>query len=128
MNKFVLAILLFVVGHTAHAQEHIQVIGNADLDSLVLQNKAANELAEGIHGYRVQIFFGTDRKIANEIRTNFLQLYPEVEAYLVYQQPYFKVRIGDFRTQLESQAIYQNLLIHFDKVFIVPDKINLPKL
>lgn len=110
-----------------HAQQ-IQVISTPELDSLVEQNQQSNLQNPTISGYRVQIFFGSDRKAANDARTKFLQLYPEVDAYLVYQQPNFKVRVGDFRTQQEAQAIFRNLLTHFDKVFIVPDKINLPKL
>jgi hypothetical protein len=53
---------------------------------------------------------------------------PEAEVYLIYQQPYFKVRVGDYRTKLEAEAVYRQLLHEFDKLFIVPDKINLPKL
>jgi hypothetical protein len=114
--------------HNANAQQNVQVIGDAHLDSLVQRNIELNQAANGIQGYRVQIFFGSDRKAANEARTKFLQLYPETEAYLVYQQPNFKVRVGDFRNQLEAQAIYRSLLTQFETVFIVPDKINLPKL
>lgn len=114
--------------HYANAQQNVQVIGDANLDSLVQRNIEINQAANGIQGYRIQIFFGSDRKVANEARTKFLQLYPETEAYLVYQQPNFKVRVGDFRNQLEAQAIYRSLLTQFETVFIVPDKINLPKL
>lgn len=114
--------------HYANAQQNVQVIGDAHLDSLVQRNIELNQAANGIQGYRVQIFFGSDRKAANEARTKFLQLYPETEAYLVYQQPNFKVRVGDYRNQLEAQAIYRSLLTQFETVFIVPDKINLPKL
>jgi hypothetical protein len=114
--------------HYANAQQNVQVIGDAHLDSLVQRNIELNQAANGIQGYRVQIFFGSDRKAANEARTKFLQLYPETEAYLVYQQPNFKVRVGDYRNQLEAQAIYRSLLNQFETVFIVPDKINLPKL
>jgi hypothetical protein len=114
--------------HYANAQQNVQVIGDANLDSLVQRNIELSQAANGIQGYRVQIFFGSDRKAANEARTKFLQLYPETEAYLVYQQPNFKVRVGDFRNQIEAQAIYRGLLSQFETVFIVPDKVNLPKL
>lgn len=108
--------------------QHIQVLGDASLDSLVSKHAEANKAANGIQGYRIQIFFGSERKEANEARTKFLQLFPETEAYLVYQAPYFKVRVGDYRNQLEAQPVYRSVLNQFDKVFIVPDKINLPKL
>ena len=79
-------------------------------------------------GYRIQIYFGSERKGALDAKTKFLQAYPETEVYLIYQQPYFKVRAGDFRDRFEAHALYKKLLTEFDKVFIVPDKINLPKL
>lgn len=127
MKKLLFIAMLLFVCHS-YAQTHVQVIGNANLDSLILRNQELNEVNAGIQGYRVQIFFGTDRKAANENRTKFLQEFPEADAYLIYQQPYFKVRVGDFRNQLEAQGIYYKLLSQFDKVFIVPDKINLPRL
>ncbi|MFN7313232.1 MAG: SPOR domain-containing protein [Bacteroidota bacterium] len=128
MYKLFLFICFVVLGCQVSAQQSVQIVGDENLDSLVQQNIVKNEDLNGIQGYRIQIFFGSDRKAANDARTKFLQLYPEVEAYLVYQAPYFKVRVGDFRTQLEAQAIYKNVLSQFDKVFIVPDKINLPRL
>jgi hypothetical protein len=128
MYKLFLFICFVVLSCQVSAQQSVQIVGDENLDSLVQQNIIKNEELKGIQGYRIQIFFGSDRKAANDARTKFLQLYPEVEAYLVYQAPYFKVRVGDFRTQLEAQAIYKDVLAQFDKVFIVPDKINLPRL
>ncbi len=126
LGTFVLLMMWF--GSTKLHAQQIQVLSTPELDSLVALNQQTNLQNPTISGYRVQIFFGSDRKAANDARTKFLQLYPELDAYLVYQQPNFKVRVGDFRTQQEAQAIFRNLLTHFDKVFIVPDKINLPKL
>jgi hypothetical protein len=57
-----------------------------------------------------------------------LQLYPEADAYLIYQQPNFRVRVGDFRNRMEAHALYKKMLEEFPEVIIVPDKINLPKL
>lgn len=110
------------------AQEYTQVISDEHLDSLVAKSRLANIEAGGMQGFRIQIFFGSDRKEANEARTKFLQLFPETEAYLVYQAPYYKVRVGDYRNQLEAQPVYRKVLTEFEKVFIVPDKVNWPKL
>ena len=125
-KTLVLGFVLMLI-KTASAQ-YVQVLGNPELDTLVQRNIESNQITNGIQGYRVQIFFGSDRKAANDARTQFLQLYPNTEAYLLYQQPNFKVRVGDFRTQPEAQALFKELLRHFERVFLVPDKINLPKL
>lgn len=119
---------LLLLQKEAGAQQYVQVIGDANLDSLVEDNILKNREHPEVQGYRVQIFFGSDRKSANEARTKFLSRYPEVEAYLVYQQPYFKVRVGDYRTALEAQAMYRKVMHDFDKIFIIPDKINMSKL
>jgi hypothetical protein len=108
----VLGFVLMLI-KTASAQ-YVQVLGNPELDTLVQRNIESNQITNGIQGYRVQIFFGSDRKAANDARTQFLQLYPNTEAYLLYQQPNFKVRVGDFRTQPEAQALFKELLRHFE--------------
>lgn len=131
MKKILLILFLITcvrIQNNLYAQGQIQVFSTVALDSLVEFHKEANKLNPTINGYRVQVFFGSDRKSANDARTAFLQLYPDVEAYIIYQQPNFKVRVGDFRTHQEAQEIFRNLLPHFGKIFIVPDKINLPKL
>lgn len=127
----VLTGLLLLIGmcSNAFAQESSTVVvSDPQLDSLVAQHIEQNKAANGIQGYRVQIFFGSERKGANDAKTHFLQLMPDEDVYFIYQQPYFKVRVGNYRTRLEAEAVYRKLIHSFDKAFIVPDKINLPKL
>jgi hypothetical protein len=124
--------LVFVSGmlmNKLHAQsQYTQVQSDSRLDSLVEQHIETNKAANGIQGFRVQVFFGSERKPAQDAKTKMLQLMPDEEVYLIYQQPYFKVRVGDYRTRLEAEAAYRKLMHEFDKVFVIPDKINLPKL
>jgi hypothetical protein len=121
-------VILFM-GTRVHAQKSSVTIQSLPLvDTLIERNIEENKTANGIQGYRVQIFFGSERKAAHDAKTKFLQMMPEEEVYLIYQQPYFKVRVGDYRTKLEAEAVYRKLMQDFEKVFIIPDKINLPKL
>lgn len=133
MNRKLYISFLFIVSsvlvNKVYAQNtFVQIQTDSRLDSLIEKNIEVNKSANGIQGYRVQIFFGSERKLAQDAKTKLLQLMPEEEVYLIYQQPYFKVRVGDYRTKLEAEAVYRKLLHEFDKLFIVPDKINLPKL
>lgn len=79
-------------------------------------------------GYRIQLYFGGERIKAQEVRSEFLLSYPEVPAYLIYQQPNFKVRAGDFRTRLEAAGFLKKLEFRFKSSFIVPDDVKLPSL
>ncbi len=123
-----LFILMAGAHNVAAQQKYTEVISNASVDSLIEKNIIENKLNDGIQGYRIQIFSHSDRKGAIEARTKFLQLFPDVEAYLIYQQPNFRVRVGDYRNKLEAHAMYKKMLSEFQQVIIVPDKIKLPKL
>ncbi len=79
-------------------------------------------------GYRIQIYFGNDRAKAQDVRNNFVQLFPNSSIYLLYHQPNFKVRAGDFRTRLEATRFLKSLGDRFRPAFIVPDEVKLPDL
>ena len=93
--------------------------------SLLAKHISINEKKQSISGYRVQIYFGTQRNKANEVKSLFLQKYPEVSTYIIYQQPNFKVRIGDFYTRLEALKFYQKISSDFGNAFIIKDDIKL---
>ncbi|MBK9402668.1 MAG: SPOR domain-containing protein [Bacteroidetes bacterium] len=97
-------------------------------DELVDRHKRVNAAKMSMPGYRIQIYFGSDRTKAQEIRADFLINYPDMPAYLIYQQPNFKVRAGDFRTRLEASGFLNKLDTRFKSAFIVPDEVKLPDL
>ena len=101
---------------------------NIYLDSLIDKNIANNNINKTIPGYRIQLFSGNERINANIIKTRFLKLFPEQTAYLSYQQPYFKIRVGDFRSKLEAKLFYNKIKDEFIESIIIQDKINFPKL
>ena len=79
-------------------------------------------------GYRIQVFFGSDRTDANKIKAEFVEKYPDVDVYVVYESPNFKVRVGNFRNKIEAQKLLHDVKQKYDGAFIVPDKIKFPKL
>lgn len=94
------------------------------IDSTLLDYKQSRK----IEGYRIQIYFGGDRKEASKVKADFLRKYSEYEAYTLYQRPNFKIRVGNFRNKLETQKLYHELKETFNTVFIVPTEIEYPKL
>jgi hypothetical protein len=98
------------------------------LDSIIDKKNRENTINQTINGYRIQLFSGNERNNANNIKTKFLKLYPDQTAYLAYNQPYFKIRIGDFRTKLDAKLFYNKIKGEFNECIIIADKINLPKL
>lgn len=101
------------------------------LDSLLAKRSRIDVANPTMKGYRVQLYSGSGneaRQKANQLRSEFLQLYPELSAHLVFQQPNFKVRIGDLRTELEAIRLKKEIEFDFPNGFVVRDMIDLPAL
>lgn len=81
-----------------------------------------------LKGYRVQIFLGSEREKAREMRRTFLLRHPDVGGYESYLAPNFRIRVGDLRTRLEAEKLRQELKTEFPGCYIVPDEIELPRL
>jgi len=128
LSLLVLPTLLF-----AQQRGKVEVVKDPKVDSLiegyvVSGSNAKSEQATSLDGYRVQIFSGSDRKDAYDAQAKFQEKYPGIGTYLTYRSPDFKVRIGDFRSRLEAEKMVQELKTRFTGLFIIPEKINLPKL
>jgi hypothetical protein len=80
-----------------------------------------------VPGYRVQIYNGNDRALAQKIKTDILQAHPDLPVYLIYETPYFKVRLGDYRDKIEAQKMLHDMKLLYTGVLLVPDKINFPE-
>lgn len=93
---------------------------------LVERYKKVNATKMSMTGFRIQIYFGSERAKATEIRTDFTKNFPEISSYLIYQQPYFKIRVGDFKTRIEASGFLKKLEDHYTTAFIVPDEVKLP--
>ena len=70
------------------------------IDTLLLKQRQIHANDSTIDGYRVQIFMelGNDAlKHADSVREVFKKKYPDVPVYLVFGQPYYRLRVGDYR-------------------------------
>lgn len=76
-----------------------------------------------IDGFRVQIYAGNSRQQAMQIRTEVVGAYTDYAAYLIYKQPTFRVRVGDFRNRFEAQKLLNELKAQYPSSFIVPDEV-----
>lgn len=102
-----------------------------EVDSLLVANYykliEENSQKTGIPGYRLRIFSESGLGAKEEqqrVRARFLSYYPEIDAYHKYDEPFFKVYVGDCRTKSEVIKLYDEIKEHFPNAFTVPDYIN----
>jgi len=80
-----------------------------------------------INGYRIQIaaYSGVNSKSqAETARNSFTALFPYTRSYLIYNEPYFKVRVGDYYTRLQAYKDLETIRETYPSAYIVPDKIH----
>ena len=105
----------------------ITIIQDKRVSQLVDQHSELNKAERGMMpGFRVQIFFGASKKSALKEKASFVEKLPDYEGYVIYDAPYFKVRVGDFRTHLAAQKLHKELYEDYPGAFIVKDMIPIP--
>ena len=113
---------------TSNKDSSVIITKDSRLDELILKQKEQNLQKQSIPGFRIQIYFGSNRQKAVDVQKDFASKYPSLSNYLSYQQPNFKVRIGDYRSRFEAQKFLKEIESNFPGSFIVPDDVKLPPL
>ena len=81
-----------------------------------------------IWGYRVRIFFDNSqnaRTLANQAMNRFKEIYPDIPVYMVYDNPYFKVTVGNCLTEDEARILQGKIQGAFDRAFPIQEKISM---
>lgn len=119
--------LITAVSEQALSQHYSVAAQDSMVKLLVNRHIAIGQAKRTMPGYRVQIHFGSNRTKANEVKADFLKLYPNVGSYLVYHQPNFKIRVGDFKTRMEAQKFLKDIQPLYSTAFLVKDDVKLPE-
>jgi hypothetical protein len=66
-----------------------------------------------IPGYRVQVFSGNDQRTSKDEafskERKVTELHSELSTYVTYKSPFWRVRVGDFRTYEEAYLLLRQL-------------------
>ena len=94
-----------------------------------LENRKQERQSDTVFkGYRIQLMFTDKRADAKAAKEKFQSMYPNCPAYLIYDSPNFKVRVGNFATQLDAQALLFKLIPDFPTLFLVEERVSEPPL
>lgn len=129
---FFFSILMLAVSAFAQNQNQgsIRISQDPRVDTLLIisRNYSAHQKTEG---FRIQIFMESGNEAVNSANTTIAQFsesFPELPAYLSFGQPYYRVRVGDFRTRLEAEGQLRFIVRQFSQAFVIKDLIEPPQL
>ena len=106
----------------------ITSINEKGIDALISKYEDILKAKNGAEGWRVQLAFKEKKEDADKIKIDFIKLYPEIPAYLGYEAPYYRVRVGNCKTKLEAIKIKHQISKNFPSTYPVPEIINLSQL
>lgn len=73
------------------------------------------------NGFRVLVINTNDRNRAIEVKSRLMSEFPEHKTYLVYQSPYFKIQVGNFRERKEAESLRKKIIRYYPTgVIVVP--------
>lgn len=89
-----------------------------------------NAKTKGMPGFRIRIYRENSqqaRQKSMDLVADFIAKYPDLPCYRYYDNPYFKVSVGDFRTRFEAMKAFKLVEKDFPDAFIVQETINYPR-
>ena len=129
-SKILFIVITCLLSISCVAQNGVLILNQSPkIDDLIMKQRQMHDNDGTIDGFRVQIFMelGNDAlHHADSVKTRFSEKYPDVPIYLIFGQPYYRLRIGDFRTRLEAENMFQQVKKEYNNAFVTADRIELP--
>lgn len=131
MKHIVFPIVMLIASSHLLANDTIIVRKDARLDVLSDKQAEINKrtsmmTSSGLYkGYRIQVLSTTNRDQANKVKSDVLTKFTDQKAYLTYNSPYFKVRIGNFINREDAEKFRQQLIkLYPQGVYVVEDAVE----
>ncbi len=130
MRAINLLIILFSTVCVFAQEANVNIIKDNRIDALVAKQGAIipPAIKPEIDGFRIQLFFDSDKDQINASKIKFMSRFPKIDLYTTYNAPNFFLKAGDFRTRLEAEKIKAEIEAEFPTSFVVQEKINLPRI
>ena len=91
------------------------------LDTLATENRSVRYAP----GYRIQVYVGTQRQQVDDAKLIITQNFPELNPYLSYNQPTYKLKVGDFMRRLDAERYYSAIRRLIISAQLQPDKVDI---
>ncbi len=132
--KAIAAVILLLSGvFQAKAQSSsgsVVVHKDPRIDLLIAKQVEINEVTtrnsrRSAPGFRILVISSNNRNKVIEAKTKIYRRFPELKAYMMYQSPFFRLKVGNFRDRTEAEAYLSDIQRLFEAgIYIVPDTIE----
>ena len=99
------------------------------IEKLMKRQRDVYAESNTMSGYRIQIFMEIGNEAiqhAEVVKKSFMEQFPDIPIYLTYEQPNYRLRVGDFRNRVEAEKYVRLIKPSFNLAFVTADVINPP--
>lgn len=122
----ILRIFLFIVCwiSTLDISAQITIQEDAAISEVMsIYSIKANE-SSAINGWRIQLINTDDRRKMEAAKSKFYGLYPNIPIKWEHVQPYYQVKIGEYKTRMDLEPFLQELRVEFPRAIPIRDVIE----
>jgi hypothetical protein len=101
----------------------LMITQDTGIEKLVGIHIDESKRTHGIEGFRIQLFLGSNyqaKKEAIDVKAKALLLIPQEKIYIMYEAPFWRVQVGNFRSKNASLVLYRKLKKEFPSCYPVP--------
>jgi len=118
---------LFFSNYIVSAQNEqgiVKIKADKNISELLKQKVEYNKTKETYKGYRIQLFYGSE-KGANEEIDKFKSLFPDIPVKLLFSSPDWKVQAGNYHTKLDADRDLKEIKMDFPSAIVLQSEIEL---
>lgn len=97
----------------------------AGIDNFIEEIAKKNRNTNFYVGYTIQIYSGTSREEANEVKNKAYVDMDDSRPRLRYVQPNYKVTIGKYNDKLNAHRVYNDVKKVFPRAIVIPERFKL---
>lgn len=108
--------------------ENVVVQQSSEVRDALNAQIAANA-SSTFNGFRIRIYIGSNpnaREESLETLIRFNRRFPYIQAYRSYTTPNFKVSVGNFRSRVDAEILFNEIRKEFPDAFIARERFKYP--
>lgn len=121
MKKLALVFGIFFLLMSQDTKAQISYLEDAAVQSIYNRYIAQNRATTLTLGWRIQILSTNDRRKMERVKSEFENNFPSMVPVWTYEAPNYKIRVGAFKTKMDTEHLRNTLRSKYPSAFPVKD-------
>lgn len=116
-QNIIITFLLTLLSSIYFCNAQAKYTDNKDIISLIEKKREYNK--HNGSGYRIQLYNGLEKR-ARSFRGRFKVEFPRIYTKLSYDEPEWKIQVGNYKTRLQADRALNKIREKFNGAIVVP--------